>query len=70
MSTSIPPPPCTAKKGITHAVDNIGPGQQLHVPASVIMSFFGDELKARFLVPASKENKLEERPDGPAEPRS
>ena len=65
-----PPPACIAKKGITHATDNIGPDQQLHVPASVLMSFFGDELKARFLVPAPKENKHEERPDGPAETRS
>ena len=42
------------KKGITRLVDNITPGQELNVPASVIMSFFGDALIKRFLIPAKK----------------
>lgn len=45
------PPAILRKQGIARAVDNIGSGQQLQVPASVLWAYFGPELRARFIRP-------------------
>lgn len=45
------PPEILRKQGIQRAVDNIGPQQQLAVPASKLWAYFGPELRARFIRP-------------------
>lgn len=50
------PPPILRKQGILRAVDNIGPDQQLQVPASILWAFFGPELRARYIRPRAADD--------------
>lgn len=45
----LPPPEALRKRGITHVVDNIPEGKELHVSGSVIFQFFDEEIQKRFV---------------------
>lgn len=55
MSDLLPTPPvplALRKKGLHGCADNLPAGKAVHVPGSVIVAFFGDELLKRFTQPA------------------
>jgi len=45
------PPEALRRQGLRRAVDNVGAGQQLQIPASKLWVYFGAELRARFIRP-------------------
>lgn len=49
------PPEVLRKQGLLRAVDNIGPEQHLAVPAAKLWTYFGAELRARFIRPRSQD---------------
>lgn len=45
----LPVPEGLRELGITEVTDNVPPGGRVHVPASLIMQFFGKEIQKRFM---------------------